>query len=179
MAKKNYLDYSGLQKFLNKIKDFISDKVSTITPSSIGASATGHKHSASDITSGSISVSRGGTGKSTLTTNNFLVGNGTGAMQEKTPSQVLDLIGASSVSKIISVTLTKSGWSDNSQRIYNTSIEPNGYIFIIFADSDSETSYYSAGVKAQEVTTSNYITFVCNSIPDEDLKANILILEAN
>jgi len=39
-----------------------------------------HSHSATDITSGTLSVSRGGTGRSSLTANKVLVGNGTSAI---------------------------------------------------------------------------------------------------
>ena len=70
----------------------------THTPSSIGAAASYHNHSASNITSGTLGVARGGTGKSSVTSGNFLVGNGTGAMTEKTPSQVLSAIGAAASS---------------------------------------------------------------------------------
>ena len=41
---------------------------------------TNHKHSASDITSGTLSVKHGGTGRSTLTRGYFLRGNGTSAV---------------------------------------------------------------------------------------------------
>ncbi len=39
-----------------------------------------HNHSAADITSGTLPVARGGTGRSTLTSNTVLVGNGTSAV---------------------------------------------------------------------------------------------------
>lgn len=64
------------------------------TPADIGAAASGHKHAAGDITSGTLGVARGGTGKSSITAGNFLVGNGTSAMTEKTPAEVLSAIGA-------------------------------------------------------------------------------------
>lgn len=51
------------------------------------------KPSASDL-SGTLGVSNGGTGKSSVTSGNYLVGNGTSAMTEKTPAQVLSDIGA-------------------------------------------------------------------------------------
>ena len=43
---------------------------------------------------GTLAVSHGGTGVTSVTSSNFLVGNGTSAMVEKTPAQVLSLIGA-------------------------------------------------------------------------------------
>ena len=58
-------------------------------------SVTGNAATATDLASGSVlSVSKGGTGKNSVTSNNFLVGNGTSALVEKTPVQVLALIGA-------------------------------------------------------------------------------------
>lgn len=43
---------------------------------------------------GTLGVGNGGTGKSSVTSNSFLVGNGSSAMVEKTPAEVLSLIGA-------------------------------------------------------------------------------------
>lgn len=43
---------------------------------------------------GTLAVGHGGTGKTSVTANNFLVGNGTSALVEKTPAQVRELIGA-------------------------------------------------------------------------------------
>lgn len=45
------------------------------------------------LTDTPLPVSSGGTGKSSVTSNSFLVGNGTSALVEKTPSEVLSLIG--------------------------------------------------------------------------------------
>lgn len=46
------------------------------------------------ITNRVVPTSNGGTGLSSVTAGNFLVGNGTTAMLEKTPAEVLELIGA-------------------------------------------------------------------------------------
>lgn len=50
--------------------------------------------SAAKITSGTLGVARGGTGKATLTSGSYLIGNGTSAVALKTPAQVLSDIGA-------------------------------------------------------------------------------------
>ena len=50
------------------------------------------KPSAADMT-GTLTVSNGGTGKTTVTAGSFLVGNGTSAMTEKTPAEVLTALG--------------------------------------------------------------------------------------
>lgn len=53
---------------------------------------------AGKITTGSFSVERGGTGLSTVTAGNFLVGAGINPLTERTPAQVLSDIGAASAS---------------------------------------------------------------------------------
>lgn len=63
--------------------DGSSAKSVNITPSAIGASESGHKHAASDITSGTLPVSRGGTGATTFTSGYALIGNGTSAVTTK------------------------------------------------------------------------------------------------
>lgn len=45
--------------------------------------ASSHKHSASDITSGTLSVARGGTGATSFTSGAALIGNGTGAVSTR------------------------------------------------------------------------------------------------
>lgn len=62
----------------------------TFTPSA-------HVHSAADITSGTLTVARGGTGAGTFTAGSYLVGAGTGPFGVKTPGQVLGDIGAAPV----------------------------------------------------------------------------------
>lgn len=89
----------------------------THTLSDLGAAPASHNHSASNITSGTLGIARGGTGASTLAANRILYGNGTSAIQAlafpttansiltqgtsgapvwKTPADVLSLIGAAS-----------------------------------------------------------------------------------
>lgn len=63
-----------------------------------GKANTSHTHSASNITSGTLSVSRGGTGRSTLTSGYFLRGNGTGAVTMSSISEVQSALGISSSS---------------------------------------------------------------------------------
>lgn len=50
------------------------------------------KPSAADV-SGTMGVSNGGTGKNTVTSGSFLIGNGTSAMTEMTPAEVLEHMG--------------------------------------------------------------------------------------
>lgn len=62
---------------------------------------------------GTLGVANGGTGKSTVAANNFLVGNLTGALVEKTPSEVRTLIGAGTSSLTIGTTSTQAAAGDH------------------------------------------------------------------
>jgi hypothetical protein len=62
--------------------------------SDIGAAASVHTHAAGDITSGTFSVARGGTGLSTLTTNSYIRALNASTFEQRTPAQVLSDIGA-------------------------------------------------------------------------------------
>lgn len=55
-----------------------------------------HNHSASDIASGTLSVARGGTGRSSLTADYFLRGNGTSAVTLSSVDEVKEALGISS-----------------------------------------------------------------------------------
>lgn len=86
-----------------------------LTASDVGASATGHKHAAGDVTSGTfaaaripnlpaekivsgtIGVARGGTGVGTLT--GIIKGNGTSAFSAATASDVVTLLGSTAVNR--------------------------------------------------------------------------------
>lgn len=54
-----------------------------VHPTDTSRAAAEHEHDAGDITSGTLSVARGGTGKATLTSGQVLVGNGTGAVSQR------------------------------------------------------------------------------------------------
>lgn len=59
----------------------LSNIPSTFTPS-------GHVHATTDVTSGTFTVPYGGTGLSTITSNSYLKGNGTGNLVQRTYSEV-------------------------------------------------------------------------------------------
>jgi len=52
----------------------------TLSAADVGAAASSHTHGAGDITSGTLPVSRGGTGAGTFTSGAALIGAGTGAI---------------------------------------------------------------------------------------------------
>lgn len=66
-------DMNGNFRAVTNELDNIDDRINN-------RALTSHKHSADNITSGTLTVTRGGTGKSTLPVGQVLVGNGTGAI---------------------------------------------------------------------------------------------------
>src|SRR5690606_16449461 len=69
-----------------------------ITPAMIGAAPASHNHSASQITSGTLPVARGGTGLSSLTAGSYLRASSSSAFELRTPAQVRSDIGAAPAS---------------------------------------------------------------------------------
>ena len=76
-----------------------------ITPANIGAAANSHNHAATDITSGTmnsarlpvVTVNKGGTGRTTLTSGYFLKGNGTSAITMSSSATVKSDLGITSL----------------------------------------------------------------------------------
>lgn len=79
-----------------------------------------HNHSAADITSGTLTVARGGTGASSFTAGSYLIGNGSGALALKTPTQVRTNIGAAA-------TQHSHNWSDINDPPVQTQRWPTWY----------------------------------------------------
>lgn len=147
MAKK-YLDHNGLDYLWSKLKTLLAGK----------AEAT-HEHSATDITSGTFSVARGGTGRDSVTSGNYLVGNGTNAMQEMTPAEVLSDIGAASesyVDEVVSANYNESiiGLSVDGRTV--TYIKGDGSVHT-FETQDTDTTY-SLGTDTTTGLTKLYAT---------------------
>lgn len=71
----------------------------------IGAAATSHNHSAGDITSGSLTVPRGGTGRDTLTSGSYMRGANNSSVVMVAPASVRADIGADDAGNITSGTL--------------------------------------------------------------------------
>ena len=92
-----------------------------------GKAASSHAHATSDITSGSFSVTRGGTGRSTLTSGSYLVGNGTSAVALKTASSVRTDIGACAATEYTG-TFAANGWSEDANGYYAQTINISGLV---------------------------------------------------
>ena len=85
-------------------------------------SCTGNAATATDLAANSIlSVGKGGTGKSSVTANSFLVGNGTSALVEKTPTEVRTLIGAGTSSLTLGNGAGNAYYGDKGKTAYDHS----------------------------------------------------------
>ena len=71
-----------------------------------GKAATSHNHSASDITSGTLGVVRGGTGAATLASGKILQGAGTGAITATLTAPSGELVGTTDAQTLTNKTLT-------------------------------------------------------------------------
>ena len=104
MAK--FLDYNGLQRFWEKLQSWL-------TPANIGAAAATHKHSAADITSGTLPVTRGGTGATSAAnarTNLGITPENIGAADEEHTHSASDITsGTMSISRLPTITVAKGG----------------------------------------------------------------------
>lgn len=131
-----------------------------------GIAAASHAHSASDITSGTLVVARGGTGLATLTSGSFLVGNGTGNVTLRTASQVLSDIGAAASSHTHALgdlsNVTLSAPSSGQVLSYN------GSIWVNSTPSGGDTSIpgQSGGSNGQVVRYSSASTWAAASNTD-------------
>lgn len=125
--------------------------------SDIGAAAASHNHSASNITSGTIPIARGGTGATNA-------------------SSALTNLGAQAKVKTLTLSLTTAGWSaTNKTQTKTTSGVTASNVVIISPTATSQDAYSAAGVKctAQEA---NRLTFTCDTVPTEALSVNVVIL---
>lgn len=64
------------------------DIVITATPVSVGAAPTSHTHEASDITAGTLTAARGGTGIASYTTGNYIRAASSTSLEQRTAAQV-------------------------------------------------------------------------------------------
>ena len=75
-------------------RTILDDSDAATVRSTIDAAQTSHSHSASDITSGTLAVARGGTGIASYTIGNFIYASAATTLAQRTPAQVLSDISA-------------------------------------------------------------------------------------
>lgn len=107
---------SKLSTLFGKIRKWFAD---------LKALAFKDKASLSSDVNGTLPVGNGGTGKASVTANNFLVGAGTNALVEKTPTEVRALIGAGTSSLEIGTSSTTAAAGNHDHE--SISGNANGY----------------------------------------------------
>lgn len=75
------------------------------------------------------------------------------------------------------VTLSASGWSNNTQTISNASFVVSGYSYVVSSAPVSVKAYAEAQIYADDVTTAGQMTFHCGEVPSDALTVNILRVE--
>lgn len=123
MASKRFADLANLKTLFAGLKQRYA--------------SLSHTHAASDITSGTLGVSRGGTGASTIT--GIVKGNGTSAMGAASASDVVNLLDTNAVNRA-----TADGSGNNIVNTYATKTA---------LDGKADASHTHSGYQPQHTTT--------------------------
>ena len=127
--------------------------------------------------SGTVKVENGGTGTASLTAGSYLVGNGTAAVQLKTPAQVREDIGAAGKPKTLQISIPASGWdaSAKTQTVTATGVTATNAV----TPSPTPASWEAAGTAGVRCTAqaADSLTFTCSEVPTADLTYNVLVQE--
>ena len=76
------------------------------------------------------------------------------------------------------VTLTASGWSDNSQTVSDERFAVSGYAYITNPADADFAKWAAAMIRGQDVTTAGQMAFTCEETPTENITVKILRVEA-
>lgn len=132
--------------------------------------AKSHNHAAGEITSGTLGVARGGTGRSTLSSGYFLRGNGTGAVTQSSPTAARQAMSALTGVGPTTVTLSAANWAGSGPWTQTVSVSgvtaSDNHIHIYPVDIADEAArkLYEAAygcLAAQAETVAGGITFTC------------------
>lgn len=160
-----------------------------VHPTDTGRAASSHNHAASAINSGTLGVARGGTGKSSVTANSFLVGNGTSAMAEKTAAQVLALLGAAQIASGTYSGTGTYGSSNKTSLTFNFApkalfITGDGYQVMMMVPSTTEqetqclyrtasgSSGDAQGAYLQYRLSTKTVSWYCTNAPSAQMNAS-------
>lgn len=81
------------------------------------------------------------------------------------------------VSREFVVTLSSSGWVENSQTVSNDYFLSDGYCYFVIPSKESETDYVTNGVEPEDVTSNGSMNFICSEVPEAELTVTIVRLE--
>lgn len=121
----------------------------------IGAAPASHNHSAANITSGTLPITRGGTGSTTAAT-------------------ALTNLGAQATVVNKTGSLTVAGWNSKKQTISVAGVTASNCVIVAPAPASQE-AYVAAGIKCT-TQASGKLTFTCQSVPTAALTVNVAIL---
>ena len=79
---------------------------------------------------------------------------------------------------IFTVTLSASGWSDNSQKVSDERFAVSGYAYITNPADADFAKWAAAMIRGQDVTTAGQMAFTCEETPAENITVKILRVEA-
>ena len=125
------------------------------TLADIGAASASHSHAAGDITSGTLPLTRGGTGATTA-------------------SAARSALGAQATVVNKAGSLTVAGWSSKKQTISVAGVTASNCVIVAPAPASQE-AYVAAGIKCT-TQASGKLTFTCQSVPTAALTVNVAIL---
>lgn len=116
-----------------------------LTAANIGAAASSHNHAASNITSGTLGVARGGTGASTLGAGLvYHSASGTGALSIATAANIVDAIGSAAVANATSATTattaTNATNAANADKVNNLTVQTAVPANAVFTDTDTKNT---------------------------------------
>lgn len=72
------------------------------------------------------------------------------------------------------IQLPASGWAEGKQTVSDPWLELDGFDYVIVAAPVSWTAYNEAGIRAEDMTVTGSMTFVCDEIPQTDLTAHVM-----
>lgn len=128
-----------------------------------------HAHDVSNMT-GTLPVSKGGTGRTTLTSGYFLRGNGTGAVTMSTPTAARQAMSAVTGVTPVTVTLSADGWTGSGPWTQTVSVsgvtasDNHLHVYPVNVSDDDARKLYEAAygcLAPMAQSVAGGITFTC------------------
>lgn len=144
----------------------------SLTASDVGAAATSHTHTLSQITDSGTHVYDA---TEQRTANTVLVApNGSNGAATFRKLVKTDLPSGISIKSSTSVTVATSAWSDKATTVTVSGVTANNDIIVSYKP-ESKSVFETAGIYAS-AQAANSITFTCATVPTASVTINVLIL---